>query len=81
MLLNVTPAVFSALRRDFTRNLGFAIEVDPINQKSQNQAKNILMGLPSTPIKLEANRSMGSRAMIGRRLQLYTYIKRQRYYW
>ena len=33
--------------RDF-----FSIKVDPLNLESQNQARNIPMGLPSFPIKI-----------------------------
>ena len=30
----------------------FAIKIDPLNLESQNQAKNILVGLPSSLIKI-----------------------------
>ena len=30
----------------------FVIKVDPLNLESQNQVKNISVGLPSSPIKI-----------------------------
>ena len=41
------------------------LKVDILNLEFQNQAKNISVGLPSSPIKFEANRSRGSWVMIG----------------
>ena len=50
-LLKVTPAVYLNLN-DFTGVLNFAIKVFPLNLESQNQAKNIPVDLPSSPIKI-----------------------------
>ena len=47
MLLKVTPAVYPHWN-DFTGKLNFHYK----NLESQNQAKNIPVGLPSSPIKI-----------------------------
>ena len=66
----------------------FDFKVDPLNLVSQNHAKNIPVGLSSSKSKFKANRSRGSRLMIGQtnkqththtknpkqRLQLFIYI-------
>ena len=49
-LLKVTPAVYPHLN-DFTGK-NFVVKVDPLNLESQNQANNITVGLPSSPIKI-----------------------------
>ena len=44
-LLKVSPAVYPHLN-------DFSVKVDTLNLESQNQAKNIPVGLPSSPIKI-----------------------------
>ena len=67
------------IRNQYVWNARNVIKVDQLNLESQNQAKNISVGLPSSPSKFEANRSRGSWAMIGQTKkqkvrQLYIYI-------
>ena len=55
-----------ALERFYRETKNFATKVDPHNLESQNQAKFIPVGLPRIPhLKCEADRSRGSRVMIG----------------
>ena len=50
-LLKVTPAVYPHLN-DFTGTLNFPYKSRPTYLKISNQAKNIPVGLPSSPIKI-----------------------------
>ena len=50
-LLKDTPAFYPHLN-DFTRKLNFRYFSDFLNLESQNQVKNIFVGLPSSSIKI-----------------------------
>ena len=51
-LLKVTPAVYPWTLTILPGNKIFAIKVDPLNLESRNQAKNIPLAFPSSPIKI-----------------------------
>ena len=65
-LLKVTEPSFNWTWTSLPGNYIFAFKVDPLNLKSLKQAKNFPVGLPSSPIKIEANLYRGSWVMIGR---------------
>ena len=51
-LLKVTPTVYPHMN-DFTRKLNFCYKDDPLKLESQNHAKNVPVGLPSSLIKIQ----------------------------
>ena len=55
-------------------NTIFAIKVDPLHLESQNQAKKISVGLPSSLIKNWGKSAGGSWVMIGKTNRAYNYI-------
>lgn len=61
----VTPAVNPRLELNYDFSI-FSSKVDPFNLKSQTQAKNIPMGLPSSPIKIWGKSVQGFDSWDGR---------------